>query len=212
MKTGEMLLAQLEREIPATRKAIERVPEGKDDWKPHPKSMPMGYLTALVAGMFGWMAMMIDGDHLDLGLRPPVIAGDDRGTSSAVRQVGRGCAARAVGSHRGSAVAIVATAGGWEGRRRKAAAHHDRRYVLAPRPSPGPAIGLSPAERAAGAVDLWANRGRRVVGRVGAGRGTLVFHEVDRTTYDVGCFGVRLLFAFTRWSGPRTAHERPATA
>lgn len=66
MKLSEMLLAQLERETAPTRKTLERVPEGKDDWKPHPKSMPMGYLSSLVATMFGWMATMIEHDHLDL--------------------------------------------------------------------------------------------------------------------------------------------------
>ena len=66
MKLSEMLLAQLERETDATRKMVERVPEGKDDWKPHPKSMAMGYLSSLVATMFGWIATMIEHDHLDL--------------------------------------------------------------------------------------------------------------------------------------------------
>jgi len=66
MKLTELLLAQLEREIDATRKSVERVPEGKADWKPHPKSMAMGYLSNLVASMFGWIAMMIENDHLDL--------------------------------------------------------------------------------------------------------------------------------------------------
>jgi uncharacterized damage-inducible protein DinB len=66
MNLNELLLAQLERETAATRKTIERVPEGKDDWKPHPKSMQLGYLSSLVAGMFGWIAMMIDKDFLDL--------------------------------------------------------------------------------------------------------------------------------------------------
>ena len=66
MKLTEILLAQLERETAATRKLVERVPEGKADWKPHPKSMPMGYLSALVASMFGWIATMIEQDSLDL--------------------------------------------------------------------------------------------------------------------------------------------------
>jgi uncharacterized damage-inducible protein DinB len=72
MKLNEMLLAQLEREIAATRKVVERVPDGKSDWKPHPKSMAMGYLASLVATMFGWIATMVDHDHLDLaaGSRP----------------------------------------------------------------------------------------------------------------------------------------------
>ena len=51
MKTNEMLLAQLEREVGGTRKAIENVPAGKNDWKPHPKSFSMGSLAALVASM-----------------------------------------------------------------------------------------------------------------------------------------------------------------
>jgi DNA topoisomerase VI subunit B len=67
MKINETLLAQLEREIPATRRMVERVPEGKDDWKPHPKSMPLGYLSTLVAIMPNWIAMMIDREFLDLG-------------------------------------------------------------------------------------------------------------------------------------------------
>ena len=41
--------AQLEQETTLTRKVIERVPEGRNDWKPHPKSMALGYLAALVA-------------------------------------------------------------------------------------------------------------------------------------------------------------------
>jgi hypothetical protein len=66
MKMMEILLAQLEREA-RTRKALERVPEGKNDWKPHEKSMPLGYLAALRASMPGWIASMIEKNHLDLG-------------------------------------------------------------------------------------------------------------------------------------------------
>jgi uncharacterized damage-inducible protein DinB len=80
MKLTDLLLAQLEREIPATRKSLERVPEGRPDWKPHPKSMPLGYLSALVATMFGWIAMMVETDHLDLatGSRPSATTGAER--------------------------------------------------------------------------------------------------------------------------------------
>jgi hypothetical protein len=66
MKLNEMLLAQIDREVDSTRKVVERVPEGKADWKPHPKSMAMGYLSALVASMFGWIAMEVSSDFLDL--------------------------------------------------------------------------------------------------------------------------------------------------
>lgn len=67
MKLTDLLLARLERETAPTRKLIERVPDGKNDWKPHPKSMEMGYLSTLVASMPGWVAMMIEKDYLDLG-------------------------------------------------------------------------------------------------------------------------------------------------
>jgi hypothetical protein len=67
VKIAEMLLAQLEREVPATRKAIERVPAGKNEWKPHPKSMALGYLSVLIAMMPSWIEMMIEREYLDLG-------------------------------------------------------------------------------------------------------------------------------------------------
>lgn len=69
MGLKEIYLAQLEREMVGSRKALERVPEGKPDWKPHPKSMQLGYLATLVATMPGWIAMAIEQDALDLN--PP---------------------------------------------------------------------------------------------------------------------------------------------
>jgi hypothetical protein len=53
MRMKEFFLAQLEREVPPTRRTIEQVPEGKNDWRPHPKSMPLGYLAVLVYGSAG---------------------------------------------------------------------------------------------------------------------------------------------------------------
>ena len=70
-------VAQLEREAPLTRRALERVPDGKADWKPHAKSMPFGYLASLVATMPGWIALELEQDSLDLrpasgpGITPP---------------------------------------------------------------------------------------------------------------------------------------------
>jgi uncharacterized damage-inducible protein DinB len=65
MDLKDFFLAQLEREATATRKAIERVPEGRNDWKPHEKSMSLGYLVALVATMPGWVNIIIETDELD---------------------------------------------------------------------------------------------------------------------------------------------------
>ena len=66
MKITELLIAELEREAVGTRKALERVPEGRDDWKPHEKSMPLGYLAALVATIPSWAAAIVTQDELDL--------------------------------------------------------------------------------------------------------------------------------------------------
>jgi uncharacterized damage-inducible protein DinB len=66
MELRELFLAQLEREAALTRKAIDRVPEERNHFKPHEKSMPLGYLAALVASLPGWIAFMIERDALDL--------------------------------------------------------------------------------------------------------------------------------------------------
>ena len=66
MNFRELLLAQLERESAGTRKALQAVPEGKNDWRPHPKSMPLGSLAALVASMPSWVPMIVEKNELDL--------------------------------------------------------------------------------------------------------------------------------------------------
>jgi uncharacterized damage-inducible protein DinB len=63
---ADLFLAELEVEAAITRRVLERVPEGHSDWRPHPKSMPLGYLAVLVAMLPGWAAMTIDQDSLDL--------------------------------------------------------------------------------------------------------------------------------------------------
>ncbi|MEO6239636.1 MAG: DinB family protein [Vicinamibacterales bacterium] len=70
MKLTELLASEIDREGPLTRRALEVVPEGRDDWKPHEKSMPLGRLAALVAMMPSWVSMMIDTTELDLAPAP----------------------------------------------------------------------------------------------------------------------------------------------
>ncbi len=69
MSMTELFQAELDREAASTRRVLERVPEGRNDWKPHEKSMPLGYLAALVATMPSWVAMMIQQDELDFTQR-----------------------------------------------------------------------------------------------------------------------------------------------
>jgi uncharacterized damage-inducible protein DinB len=66
MELKQLYLGQLNREAEASRKAIERVPEGRNGWKPHERSMPLGLLAALVATMPGWVTLMIETDELNL--------------------------------------------------------------------------------------------------------------------------------------------------
>lgn len=64
---AELLLAELDREAAGTRRTLERVPEGKNDWKPHEKSMDLGYLAGLVATMPAWIKSIVQEESLDLG-------------------------------------------------------------------------------------------------------------------------------------------------
>src|SRR4051812_27495051 len=77
MKMTDMFLADLERELPGSRRVLERVPGDRFDWKPHEKSMPLGYLATLVATMPAWIDTMINQPELDFApkggssYRPP---------------------------------------------------------------------------------------------------------------------------------------------
>jgi uncharacterized damage-inducible protein DinB len=66
MTLTSLMSEQLEREAELTRRALEQVPEGKNDWKPHPKSMPLGQLAHMIALMPSWISMMIRQDELDI--------------------------------------------------------------------------------------------------------------------------------------------------
>jgi len=62
----QFFLDKLEREAILVRKTLERVPEDRNDFKPHERSMALGYLASLVSGILGWIPLMIDRDELNL--------------------------------------------------------------------------------------------------------------------------------------------------
>ena len=66
MKLIEFFQAELGSEVDRSRRALEQVPEGKYDWKPHEKSMILGYLANMVATMPTWLAMQVTQDELDV--------------------------------------------------------------------------------------------------------------------------------------------------
>src|SRR6185436_21035159 len=62
----EFLLEELNSEVRRSRKALEQMPEGKGEWKPHDKSMKFEYLADMIATMPSWVAMQITQDSLDI--------------------------------------------------------------------------------------------------------------------------------------------------
>jgi uncharacterized damage-inducible protein DinB len=76
MALSEALLPEFDQEMANTRKTLERVPDGKFDWKPHPKSGTMGWLAGHVASIPEWMELTIEKDSLDMApngvqMQPP---------------------------------------------------------------------------------------------------------------------------------------------
>jgi uncharacterized damage-inducible protein DinB len=69
MRSTEFLSKEIEREGLLNAAVLANVPAGRDDWQPHPKSMPLGRLASLVATMPSWLTMMIEREDFDLN--PP---------------------------------------------------------------------------------------------------------------------------------------------
>lgn len=62
---GAEYLRELEAEARATRECLENVPLERFDWKPHEKSMQLGYLALLVAEIPKWIQHMIEHSEID---------------------------------------------------------------------------------------------------------------------------------------------------
>ncbi|HEV8357228.1 MAG TPA: DinB family protein [Gemmatimonadales bacterium] len=65
MPISQMFLPEFDQEMATTRRILERVPEGKSDWKPHPKSMTLGRLAGHVSELPGWGVVTLDQTELD---------------------------------------------------------------------------------------------------------------------------------------------------
>jgi len=62
---AQAMIQELELEVASTRKCLERIPPELFGWKPHEKSMAMGYLTHLVAEIPLWLKYIIDPGEID---------------------------------------------------------------------------------------------------------------------------------------------------
>ena len=66
MAIRDGLLPEFDHEVANTRKTLERVPEGKPDYKPHEKSMAMGRLAGHLAELPGWAKEAILQDSIEI--------------------------------------------------------------------------------------------------------------------------------------------------
>jgi uncharacterized damage-inducible protein DinB len=65
MPINELLLTEFDEEIKKTRTMLERVPEDKKDFAPHPKSMPLNKLAPNVAQLAGFGLSVLTTPELD---------------------------------------------------------------------------------------------------------------------------------------------------
>ena len=70
MGINQSLLGEFDMEMANTRKILERVPDDKMGWKPHPKSFPMGTLARHVADLPNWATVTVTQNELDIADAP----------------------------------------------------------------------------------------------------------------------------------------------
>ena len=70
MPLAELLLPEFDAEMAATRRVLERVPDGKGSWKPHPKSMSLGGLATHLSNIPHWGGTILNEASFDLAAAP----------------------------------------------------------------------------------------------------------------------------------------------
>jgi hypothetical protein len=65
MTIRDALVQEFDLELPFTRRCLERVPIDKFEWKPHEKSMTLGWLSTFLALVPTWGVMTIEMDEFD---------------------------------------------------------------------------------------------------------------------------------------------------
>ena len=66
MNLIDLFIAELDREVKRSRRALEMVPADQRNWKPHDKSMEFGHLADMVATIPTWFTMIVKQDELDV--------------------------------------------------------------------------------------------------------------------------------------------------
>ena len=68
---SQAILPEFDQEMANTRKSLERVPEDKFSYKPHPKSMGLGALATHLATMNHWAEAIFGQESFDVATVPP---------------------------------------------------------------------------------------------------------------------------------------------
>ncbi|MFY9675396.1 MAG: DinB family protein [Terriglobales bacterium] len=66
MPYKDTILPEFDMEMDNTRRALERVPDDKFSWQPHPKSGSLGWLANHIATIPHWAKITMEEDSLDL--------------------------------------------------------------------------------------------------------------------------------------------------
>src|SRR5262245_51679571 len=66
MAISQSLLGEFDHEMANSRKTLERIPDDKHDWKPHPKSISMGALASHIAMIPDWAIMTVESPNFDV--------------------------------------------------------------------------------------------------------------------------------------------------
>ena len=70
MEIKKMFLQELDQEAENTRKMLQRIPDDKFEWQPHPKSMTLKRLANHIAELPGWIQMILTTKELDFAKTP----------------------------------------------------------------------------------------------------------------------------------------------
>ncbi len=66
MPISQALLPEFDQEMANTRKVLERIPEDKLDWKAHPKSNTIGWVSKHLADLPSWATNTLTEESLDI--------------------------------------------------------------------------------------------------------------------------------------------------
>ena len=71
MTLQQALLQEFDLEMEYVRRHLERVPEGKGDWKPAEKSMSLGWLSGFLAILPSWSNAILEQEFFDVNPAEP---------------------------------------------------------------------------------------------------------------------------------------------